>query len=124
LLIQRGPQRLNVSARLLPFDEVIRQRLGLTLQDPQTAERSGVKIQEGLYIDAVEKNGPADRGQLQPGYLVTTIDGRKAKDLWDVVEVIAGKDKGQQVHLTVIAPRRLGPAYVELRQGTVDLPLR
>lgn len=124
LLVVRGNERKHVAVRLLPFEEVLRQRLGFTLLDAQQAERAGVKVQEGLYIDKVEQGGPAARGELQRGYIVTSADGRKTKDLWDLVAMISEKKKGEQVHLTVVAPRRVGPAYVELRQGTVDLTLR
>ncbi len=124
LLIERGSERRTISAKLLPFDQLIQQKLGLTFLDPQTADQTGVKPSEGLYIAEVEKNGPADRGLLQRGYVLTGIEGRTAKSLLDVVETIAAKKKGEQVHLTLVAPRRLNAAYVELRQGTVDLTLR
>ena len=124
LLVQRGAGQRTVTVKLLPFDELIRQKLGLTLLDPHTAEQTGVKPREGLYIAEVDKAGPAERGKLERGYVVTSIDGRATKSLLDIVEGIAAKNPGEQVHLTLVAPRRLSPAYVELRQGTVDLTLR
>jgi serine protease Do len=123
LLVSRNEERRTVAARLLSFDQLVRQKLGMSFLDPQTAQRSGAKGNDGLCIDEVEKEGPAAEARLQRGYVVSAIDGRSAKALWDVVEILSAKGKGERVRLTVVAPTRLGP-YVELRQGTVDLAVR
>jgi len=72
----------------------------------------------------LKRTVPAERAQLQHGYLVAALDGRSAKSLYDVVEVVSAKKKGENVNLTVVAPRRLSPSFVELRQGTVDVAIR
>jgi hypothetical protein len=38
--------------------------------------------------------------------------------------VLSSKQQGEQVHLTVVAPRRVAGNYIEIRQGTVDLTVR
>jgi S1-C subfamily serine protease len=124
LLYKHGDDRHTASVRLLPFEELIQQKLGLTLLDPQTSSRSGNSSNEGLYVEGVEKEGPADKAQLRRGFFVVGIDGHGTTDLLDIVQVISAKKKGDQVQLTVVAPRRFGPAVVELRRGTVDLTLR
>ena len=124
LQILRGAERRNLAVQLVPFEQVIRQKLGVTFLEPQTSERSGTRPAEGLYIDEVEPGGPAERAQLQHGFIVAALDGRRARSLFDVVEVLTSKQRSEQVNLTVVAPRRLSPSYVELRQGTVELTVR
>jgi S1-C subfamily serine protease len=110
----------------MPLEDLIRQKLGLTLVEvpAQTAEHLGVQAGEALYIDEVEKNSPADRAHLQRGYFVTGVDEASATKLRNIAGVLAGKSKGDPVHLSVIAPRRLGGAFMELRQATVELNVR
>ena len=55
---------------------------------------------------------------------MSALDGRSVTSLFDVVQVLTAKKNGELVKLTVVAPRRLSPSYVELRQGNVDVTLR
>jgi S1-C subfamily serine protease len=126
LLVDRNGAQRKLSVQLQPFDELIRQKLGLTLLEitSQTAERLGVRAGEALFVDEVEKNGPAARGQVERGFLVAALDGENASKLGTVTEILAGKKAGDTVRLSVIVPRRLGARYVEFRRGTVDLEVR
>jgi len=125
LLISRGQERQTLTVHLVPFDALIRQKLGLTLLEvtSQNAQRLGFQPGQGLFIDAVEKNSPAERAQLQRGYLLAAIEGQKTVQITTVAEVLSNKKKGESAQLSVIVPRR-GPNYVEFRQGTVELDLR
>jgi serine protease Do len=116
----------TVSVRLVTFDEMVRQRLGLSLLElnSEAAARLGVRAGKGLFVEAVEKNSPAERGEVKPGYFLTEIDGKQTDDLMGVVNALAVKAKGESVHLSVVAPHRIGASFVEFRQGTVDLKLR
>jgi serine protease Do len=126
LKVARGTERPSLSVKLVPFEDLIQQKLGLTLLEvtPQTAQRLGIRAGENLYIEQVEKGGPAERAQLQPGYLLRAIDGQSAAELRAVTSVLTQKQKGDAVHLTVVVPRRLGASYVQFQQGTVDVVLR
>jgi S1-C subfamily serine protease len=126
LLLSRNNEQLALKVRLLPLDEAIQQKLGLSLTElnPETARRFGLQSDAALLIDDVDKSGPAARAELKKGYLITAINGRTAGDLRTAMEILSSAKKGDAVHLTVIVPRRLGGAYFELRQGIVDLQLR
>ena len=65
----------TVKAQLVPFDDLIRQKLGLVLLNltAQTAASYPVKRGQGLFIEGVEKQSPADKVQLQRGFLLTAI---------------------------------------------------
>ncbi len=126
LLIARRNEQRTLKVQLVSFDDLAHQKLGLTLVEltPQSAQRLGLPATEGLVIQEVEKGSPADRAKLVKGYVLTSIEGRETPDLRSLVEVLPSKKKGDSVHLGVIAPRRIGGGFVELRQGTVDVPLR
>jgi S1-C subfamily serine protease len=111
--------------RLISFDEMARRRLGLGLSalNDETASRLGVSPDSALVIKEVETGGPAERAELRPGYLVVAVDDQKTASMRQVAQVISGKQRGDIVQLTVLAPRRLG-GRVQLGQGTVSVELR
>ncbi len=126
LALQRGNDLREVVVRLQPFDELVRQKTGLTLLEPsaETAQRFGLNTGDGLFIEAVEAGSPAGAARLERGFLLTGIEGQPARELRIVGEVLATRKSGDTITLTVIVPRRLGGSYVEFRQGTVELRVR
>jgi S1-C subfamily serine protease len=126
LVVAQNGERQTLTVQLRPFEDLIRQRLGLTLLEvtPTAAERLGIKPGEALYIDSVDKGGPADDAELQRGYLVVAIENQPATKLRAVAEALLDRKKGDAVQLTVIVPRRFGASYMEFRQGTVELKVR
>jgi serine protease Do len=126
LLVGGKRERSPITVSLVPFHELIRQKLGLTLLEPspQTAASFGLQGGDGLFIDEIEKNGPADKVKLQRGYIVSAIDDKSTTDIRTVGDVVCGRKKGETVKLSVIVPRRLGGSYVEFRQGAVELEVR
>jgi S1-C subfamily serine protease len=127
LVILRGRgERQSLTVRLVPFDQLIRQKLGLALLEPtaRTAERWGIKEGEGLFVEEVEEGSPADRAGLQRGFLLAGVDGRVASDLRAVGHVLSEKKRGETIRLRVIVPRRMGASYVEFREGMVDVQVR
>ncbi len=125
LLVRRGAGRQTVNVRMIPFDELIQQKLGVTLLEltEKTAAKMGVQQDQGLIVEEVEKGGPADRVKLPRYCLLTGMDGSPTKDLINVAEVLSTKKKGDSVRLTVQLGQRLGANYV-YRQGTVDVQVR
>jgi S1-C subfamily serine protease len=126
LVVQQDRRQDKVTVKLLPFDDLIRQKLGMDLLNltPQISERFQANVGEGVFIEKVERNGPADRAQLQSGFLLTAIDDQRTGDLNQVAKVLSQKESGDRVRLTVVVPRRLGNSYVEFRQGTAEVTVR
>ncbi|HTL57589.1 MAG TPA: trypsin-like peptidase domain-containing protein [Candidatus Limnocylindrales bacterium] len=126
IAIARGSDHKTVKVRLMPLEDLIRQKLGLTLLEatPRTAQRLGIRPGEGLFVEEVEKGGPADQAQLQRGYIVTAIEGQKATHPRIVAVALAELKKGDAAHLMVIVPRRIGSSFVEFHQGTVEVEVR
>jgi S1-C subfamily serine protease len=125
LMIDHQGQRQTISVRLISFEDLVKHRLGLTVLEitPQAAPGLGVRPGQALFIEGVEKNSPAERAEIQRGYLLAALDDQNATTLRSVAEVLSGKKKGDSVRLTLVLPRRLG-GYVQLQKGTVDLEVR
>jgi S1-C subfamily serine protease len=125
LQTQRGTDRALVKLKLIPFDELIQQKVGLTLLNlsEQMANNFGVQAGTGLYVEGVDKDSPAERAQVQRGFLLTGIDGQTTGDLSTAALLLSTKRPGDRVQLSVIVPRRrLG--YVEFRQSAVTVQVR
>ncbi len=125
LTVDRGGARLTLSVHLLSFEDLVRHKLGMTVLEitPQSAAGLGVRPGEALFVEEVEKGSPADRAQIQRGYLLAAVGDQNAASLRNVAEALANTKKGESVRLTVVVPRRLG-ASVRLQQGFVDLAVR
>ena len=126
MLVRRGEERKTLSARLVPLADLIELKVGLSFSKcpERTAAQVGLGASDCLVVEAVEKNGPAAKAGLQRGYILSSIEGESPGELKRVAEVLADKKKGEIVHLTVVAPRRLDARFVEYAQGTVEVEVR
>lgn len=72
----------DIMQQLIKYGEVKRGRLGAQAQDltPQLAEAFNIKFRRGAVVSHVEKGSPADRAGLQPGDIVTEINGKTVSD--------------------------------------------
>ena len=112
--------------RLVPLEAIIPQKLGVTLTQatPEAVAGLGIRPEDSLLVASVEKGGPADKANLQRGFLITGIENQNASDLRTLGEILCAKKPQSAVQLTVVMPRRLSPGYMEFRQGTVELIVR
>jgi S1-C subfamily serine protease len=130
LTLLRGGERRNVTLRLVPektfFNaDLIRRKTGATLQEMtrELAQSMGFSRAEGLLIAAVDKGSAGAAAELQRGMLITSIDGQVTSDLITAAKKLYAKTKGDKVQLAVVWPRSRG-AFIEYRQGTVEVTLR
>ena len=56
----------------------------------------------GVLVQEVQPGGPAEKGGLKPGDIITTIDGRPIKDGDDLVNEIASRKPGSALRLGFI----------------------
>ena len=122
LRVQNGSGPATADVKLVPFDDLIRKRLGLVLQDASrdTVSRFG----DGMVIQEVEPGSPAARAKLQRGFLLKTIDGQATGDLNAVALAISGKPAGTECQLTVVVLHRISGFFVQSQEGTVTVRLR
>jgi S1-C subfamily serine protease len=129
LAVQRNGERRNVTVQLVPektfFNaELIQQKIGASLQEltPQLAEAMGLSSTEGFVVAGADRGSSAG-GTLQPGCLVTSIDGRRPADLTEAAKILHGKKRGEKVRLGVVVHERRGN-FIALRQGVVEVTVR
>lgn len=56
---------------------------------------------DGAYINEVEKGGPADKGGLQSGDVITMVNNSKIDDEDDLSDIIEDAKSGEELTLTV-----------------------
>ncbi|MFH1073461.1 MAG: PDZ domain-containing protein, partial [Candidatus Firestonebacteria bacterium] len=70
--------------------------VGISVQDlsaVNTAKKFGIKSDDkGVVITAVEKNSPADKGDLQAGDLIKEVDKKKIQDKDDFEKAMKAAD--------------------------------
>lgn len=126
LHVQEGRNRRTVEVRLISFESLVEQKLGLRLVPltQQLAAGFQVGVGDGMYVESVEARGPAARAGVPARSLLVGLDGRPVGSLFQVADVLMGKASGDTVRLTVVVPRRLGAALMEYRQVTVEVVVR
>ena len=127
LTVQRGAQRQNLSVTVIPFQQLIRQKLGLDAQeirDEDLANRLGLNTLAGLAIAGAEKKGPADQAGIRPGYVITEINGKPVPDFLNAMPKLANLKTGEPVKLTLLIPQLRGNFLAGYQQGTVTLKAR
>lgn len=125
----KGTQQV-VTVGLVPLVDLNRQlfqrRLGLTttnLSEVQTAQLK-VTSDEGVLVEDVEKGGPGANAQLQPGMVITEVDGVKLKDLVNISNVLNNKKPGETVQLLVKVVNRYNNGFARVLTGQVDVLVR
>jgi serine protease Do len=129
LAIQRNGQVLSLTVRMVSeksfFNaEFIHRQLGVRLQEltPELARAFGVRSTDGFVVADVDADAP-EAQVLQPGYLVTAIDGQTPADLTAAAKLVYGKEKGERVEMSVVMQQQRGRLIFRSR-GSVELPVR
>ena len=98
------------------------------LQEEQSSEFYGIGVsilqhRDGVYVQSIIPNTPADKAGLKYGDRFLTVDGKDAKD-WTSAEVsknVRG-EKGTAVKITVERVGAPSPISLEIVRGGVPLP--
>jgi S1-C subfamily serine protease len=80
----------------------------------------GIESKQGVIVQSVAEDGPADAAGLRRGELITAIDGDPIEGPQNLVGAIAEHEPGDQVTLTVLQPGKDGEEDEE-RQVKVTL---
>ncbi len=94
----------SVSQQLIKRGKVIRAWIGIGIQDltPELRRQFGVSDEEGVLINKVFPEGPANKVGLKIGDIVKEIDGQKVRNSRDLVQYVLRKEVGQEVRLVII----------------------
>ncbi|MEP6662619.1 MAG: PDZ domain-containing protein, partial [Verrucomicrobiota bacterium] len=126
LSVQRGQERRAISVQLIPFQNLLRQRLGVDTQEinDELAGNFGLTTGSGLLIAAVQKGGPADEIKLGAGFVITEINGQRVPNVVDLVKAAAKLKKDEPVKLALLIPQRRGNYFIGYREATATLKAR
>ncbi len=83
-----------------PGHKVVRGSIGIQFRQGLSGAVNRVYgFKNGVLVQQVQPNGPADKGGLKPGDIITTLDGRPIKDGDDLVNEIASRRPGSTIRL-------------------------
>jgi S1-C subfamily serine protease len=126
LRTRAGPESRSHRITMVPFDQLIAEKLGITIVFMGTDSDARYRMQGrvGLYITAVEPGGPADDAGLRKGMLLAALGDQEARNLLSVANVISSTRAGEILSLTVVEPKRLGAGFMRYQQQTVRVTVR
>ena len=112
----------DVSRQLIESGRVTRGYLGVSVGDltPAVAAQLGLRGERGAVIAEVTRGGPA-AGALQPGDVVTEVNGEAITGLSGLTRRIAGSKPGDTLRLKVIRERRPLDVTVRTARRPEDL---
>jgi serine protease Do len=83
-----------------PSHKVTRGSIGISFRSGLASAVNRVYgFKNGVLVQQVQPGGPADKGGIKPGDIITTIDGRNIKDGDDLVNDIASRRPGSSIRL-------------------------
>jgi serine protease Do len=83
-----------------PSHKVVRGSIGIQFRPNLSGAINRIYgFKNGVLVQQVQPGGPADKGGLKPGDIITHIDGRPIKDGDDLVNEIASRKPGSSIRL-------------------------
>jgi serine protease Do len=83
-----------------PSHKVVRGSIGIQFRQGLSGAVNRVYgFKNGVLVQQVQPNGPADKAGLKAGDIITTLDGRQIKDGDDLVNEIASRRPGSTIRL-------------------------
>lgn len=93
----------QVMDSLIRDGQVTRGWIGVEPRDlsPEIADTFNLKTREGVLITGVLRNGPAARGGLKPGDVVTTVGSTRVGNTAQLLNAVAALKPGEQAQIRV-----------------------
>lgn len=89
--------------QIIEFGEVRRGLLGILGDDIDAglAEAMNSNINKGAFVSEVQPDSAADKGGLEAGDIITSVNGRKLESFQELRAIISSMGAGAEVELTV-----------------------
>jgi S1-C subfamily serine protease len=123
--LQRGTDRRTVTVRMVSFAELIKKKLGVSVEEvnQDRARQSGVAEYRGLMVASVERGSPAAEANLQRGMLITAIDREPVMNLESAGRILNQKKKPEAARLTMLVPRQYRN-FTRLEEASINVPVK
>src|SRR5262249_34275771 len=82
--------------------------------DKRPRAENGGKVESGAFVTEVTPGGPAATAGLQPGDVITDINGRKMETAGDVIDTVSTQAIGSRVEVGVLRAGKRQPVTVTL----------
>ncbi len=96
----------SIMQQILEFGEVKRGLLGVSISDlsPETAEAFGIESEnyQGALVQEVFPDSPAEKSGVEPGDVITGVDGKSISGAGDLRTTIGLKRSGDEVRLELV----------------------
>lgn len=111
---------IDISNQLKASGKITRGWLGIAIQEitKDLAESFGMKNTNGALVASVEKNGPADKGGLEAGDVITKFDGKTITTSADLPRAVGATKPGKMAAVEVL---RKGSVKI-LNMGIGEMP--
>jgi serine protease Do len=95
---------IDISNQLKSSGKITRGWLGIAIQEltKDLAESFGMKNTNGTLVAGVEKNGPADKGGLEAGDVITKFDGKSIMTSADLPRAVASTKPGRIAFVEIL----------------------
>ncbi|MDI1362083.1 DegQ family serine endoprotease [Methylotenera sp.] len=95
---------IDISNQLKASGKITRGWLGIAIQEitKELAESFGMKNTNGALVASVEKNGPADKGGLEAGDIITKFDGKAITSSADLPRAVGATKPGKIAAVEVL----------------------
>ena len=109
---------VEVATRIIEVEDgtVRRGYLGVYIEDlsPEMAATFGFEGTDGVLVEHPTGGGPADRGGLRSGDIITHLESRPVTDVKALRYTVAGYDPGHVLRVTVVRERAVKDFEIEL----------
>ncbi len=108
---------------LLEYGNVQRAILGVRIQtlDGRLASEKGIDLVPGVYVAMVNEDSAADDAGIEPGDIITGVDGKETRNAARLQELIAGYRPGDEVAITLNRDGRARTLQVALKNTSGSL---
>ena len=113
---------LPIIESLIDHGRVVRPLIGLGGRDvtPALASRYDLRVNEGIIVTSMTRNGPAYRGGIRPGDIIVALDQKSTPDMANFLTLLWTYEVGDRVDVEYITKDETRMATVELSERPVQ----
>jgi len=111
-----APLVQSVLTQIIEHGEVVRGWLGVAAQDLSLKMQKKLRLQSGVLLTGIYRNGPAYRAGLEAGDIITQLNGEPVEDVYTLLESTSILTPGEEVQIHGVRGRTPFKAQVVLVQ--------